>query len=81
MAPHCIMHAAAELPILFLITVFIEKNIICREQDSSRMFGLSLHKGTSNTHTPRTTMGDISVQALFLGVKITFKSDFTPGSK
>jgi hypothetical protein len=29
------MHAAAETPILFLITVFIEKIIICGEQDSN----------------------------------------------
>jgi hypothetical protein len=35
----------------------------------------------SDTHTPRTTMEDISVQALILGVKITLKSNFTPGRK
>jgi hypothetical protein len=29
MAPHCIMHAAAEPPILFLITVFREQKFIC----------------------------------------------------
>jgi hypothetical protein len=35
MVPHCIMHAAAEPPILFLIAVSIEKIIICGEQDSN----------------------------------------------